>query len=110
MSLKKWLIDHNVAVSAISVSVLVILLYTAQTGLYGLFRFPYFKLENWAQDWIYRLGKTAPKDPRIVFLHDDAASRNLDHLWADEFEAQPILKKMQMHYRPREIYAAILDR
>lgn len=110
MSVKKWLNDHNLAVSAISVSLLVIFFYRFQAGLYDRLGFPYFKLENWAQDWIYRLGKTAPIDPRIVFLHDDSASRNLDHLWEEDFEAQPILRKMQKHSRPREVFAAILDR
>lgn len=110
MSVKKWLNDQNLTVSAISVSLVVIFFYTFQADLYNKLGFPYFKLENWAQDWIYRLGRTAPIDPRVVFLHDDAASRNLDHLWPEDFEAQPILKKMQMHYRPREVFAAILDR
>lgn len=110
MSVKKWLNDHNLIASAVSVSLLVIVLYVTRGMLYGFGRFPYLKVEYWAQDWIYRLGKTAPKDPRIFFLYDDAASRNLDHLWPEDFEAQPILKKMKLHYRPREVYAAVLDR
>jgi adenylate cyclase len=110
MSLKKWLNDHNLAVSAVGVSLLVLLLYMTRLSFYGLLGFPYLKLEYAAQDWIYKLGKTAPLDPRVVFLYDDAASHNLDHLWDEEFEAQPILKRMKTRSWPRDVFAAILDR
>jgi adenylate cyclase len=109
MSVKKWLNDHNLAVSAIGVSVLVALLSTSSIWAHRVF-VPWLKIENSAQDWIYRLGRTAPKDPRICFLADDAASHSLSHLWEEEFEAAPILKRMKRRSWPRDVYGAILDR
>src|SRR4030095_12510115 len=109
MSVKKWLNDHNLAVSAIGVSVLVALLSTSSIWAHRVF-VPWLKIENAAQDWIYRLGRTAPKDPRICFLADDAASHSLSHLWEEEFEAAPILKRMKRKSWPRDVYGAILDR
>jgi adenylate cyclase len=109
MSVKKWLNDHNLVVSAIGVSVLVALLSTSTVWAHIMI-LPWLKIENAVQDWLYRHGQTAPKDPRICFLADDAASHSLSHLWEEEFEAAPILKRMKRKSWPRDVYGAILDR
>ncbi len=111
MSLKKWLNDHNLGVSATGVSTLVALLYLCSTGLYLSLNFPYLVLENRFQDWVAQRGKSAPKDPRVYFLADDAPSHTLDQLWDEDFAASPILKRMkQPPPWPRDVFAAILDR
>jgi len=110
MSVKKWLNDHNLIFSSVAVSVLVAVVYLFRFDLYRATGFPYMRLEFAAQDWVYKVGDRAPKDPRIVFLFDDAASHDLSHVWDDEFEAAPILKRMKVRQWPRDVYAAILDR
>lgn len=111
MSLKKWLNDHNLLMSAVGISALVVFLYITSLGLYLSVRFPYLQVENRARDWVAQLGKTAPKDPRIYFLADDAPSHTLDQLWDDDFAASPILKRMQRPPPwPRDVFAAILER
>jgi len=112
MSLKKWLNEHNLVVSCLGFSLLVAILNLSSTGLYLSFtKSPYLAMENTVQDWVAKLGRTAPKDSRIFFLADDAPSHELDQLWPEDFEAQPILKRMkQPPPWPRDVYAAILDR
>lgn len=112
MSLKKWLNDHSLAVSSFGISTLVVLLYLSSTGLYLSFtHFPYLLVEHRFQDWVAKLGKSAPKDPRIYFLADDAPSHTLDQLWDEDFTASPILKRMQQPPPwPRDVFAAILER
>lgn len=106
MCVKKWINDHNLLVSSAGVSLLVAVLYVLQFFVAG----PYLKAEFTMQDWIYQRGNTAPVDDRIVFLYDDDASHRLDHMWDEDFEASPILRKMQTNAWPREVYAAIVDR
>src|SRR5437899_7087947 len=110
MSIKKWLNDHNLEVSAIGVSVLVALVYLYRFDLWRATGLPYMKMEFASQDWISKNGKTAPQDPRVMFLFDDAASHDLSHLWPEDFEAAPILKKMKTRAWSRDVFAAILDR
>ncbi|MEO8351060.1 MAG: adenylate/guanylate cyclase domain-containing protein, partial [Chthoniobacteraceae bacterium] len=106
MSLKKWLNRHNLLISTIGVTVLVLLLYLTRFSLRG----PYLNAEYAMQDWIYKKGKTAPIDERIYFLYDDEASHRLDQMWDDDFAASPILHKMKSDKWPREVFAAILDK
>jgi adenylate cyclase len=108
--MKKWLNDHNLAVSCIGVSVLVALLYLASPVLHRVIKFPYLVFEYKFQDWVAVFGKTAPQDRTVYFLADDAPSHTLDQLWDEDFEASPILRKMQQPFWPRDVYAAILDR
>ncbi len=111
MPIKKWLNDHNLAVSCLGMSVLVVLLYLGSVALYQPpLNFPYLAVEYRFQNWIAQLGKAAPKDPRIYFLADDAPSHTLDQLWDEDYEASPILRKMKGPSWPRDVHAAILDR
>ena len=110
MPWKKWLNDHNLLVSCMAVSLLVAALNLSALGLYKSAGFPYFAIENRIQDWVAQIGKPAPKDPRVCFLYDDDAAHTLDQVWEDEFEQEPILKRMKGRPWPREVYAAILER
>jgi adenylate cyclase len=112
MSLKKWFNDHNIAISCLATSVLVALLYlTAQWLQESVLKFPYYTLEQKVSDWVAELGKSAPRDPRIYFLADDAPSHDLSQAWPEDFAASPILRRMQVPPPwPRDVYAAILDR
>ena len=111
MSFRKWLNDHNLVVSAVGVTFLVMLLNLTALGLHQSFtKFPYYAFEMQFQDWVARVGDLAPKDERIYFLYDDAASHNLSQLWDEDFEAFPILRRMKARAWPREVFAAILDR
>lgn len=112
MSLRKRLTQHHLVVSCVGFSLLVAFFNLCSTGLYlSASKFPYLPLEYTVQDWVAKLGKTAPKDPRIYFLADDAQSHDLDQLWPEDLEASPILKRMKCPPPwPRDVYAAIVER
>jgi adenylate cyclase len=109
MPLKKWLNEHILLISVICVTSVTAFLHFNSGRLADL-GVPYFQLEARFQDWIAKLGRPAPRDPRIIFLADDAASHELDQLFDDDFEAAPILKKMRRRAWTRDIWAAALQR
>lgn len=112
MSLKKWLNDHNLEVSAIGASALVLLLFSGSEWFARKFNTPspFYRAEWAIRDLVATFGRPAKKDPRIVFLADDALSHTLDQLWEDEIAASPTLKLMKKRVWSRQVWADVLDR
>ncbi|MEQ1860100.1 MAG: adenylate/guanylate cyclase domain-containing protein [Chthoniobacteraceae bacterium] len=112
MSLKKWLNDRNLEVSAVGASALVLLLFGGSEWFAREYRTvsPFFRAEWAMRDLVATFGRPAVKDPRIVFLADDAPSHTLDQLWEDEIAASPTLKLMKKRVWSRQIWADVLDR
>ena len=108
MSLRKWLNDHNSAVSALGVTLLVVVLF-AQDTWFGQST-PFYRMEAAMRDLIAAYGRPADKDPALVFLADDAASHTLDQLWEDEIAASPTLALMKKRAWSRQVWADVLDR
>jgi adenylate cyclase len=73
----------------------------------------YESLERAARDWLLTNGRArrAFRDPRLVFLAIDEASRQLDTVFAEDFQKSPALRLMKNGYPyPREFYAHLIDR
>jgi adenylate cyclase len=112
MSLKKWLNDHNLEVSAIGSILVAMLLFNGSEWFARQFQTPspFFRAEWAIRDLVATLGRPAPKDPRLVFLADDAASHTLDGLWDDEIAASSTLRLMKKRAWSRQVWADVLDR
>jgi adenylate cyclase len=112
MSVKKWLNDHNLTVSAIGASLLVALLSNSDDWFAEKYNVvsPYLRADGAFQDYVAYFGRPAPKDPRIVFLADDSPSHTLDQLWPEDLEASPTLRLMKKRIWSRQIWADVLDR
>lgn len=110
--MKKWLNDHNLAVSAVGASLLVMLVFGGSEWFARTFRTPspFFEAEWAVRDLVATFGRPAKKDPRIVFLADDAPSHTLDGLWDDEIAGSPTLQLMKKRVWSRKVWADVLDR
>ena len=92
---------------------IICLLFTAVIALLYLKDEQYDRLERSGRDWLLTNGRArrASRDPRIVFLAIDEASRQLDAVFADDFEKSPALRLMKQGFPyPRETYAHIIQR
>jgi adenylate cyclase len=108
MAFRKWLNDHNLAASALIVCGLVVLLFSRDTW-FGR-PTPFYRAEWMVRDFVATFGRPAVKDPRVVFLADDAPSHTLDQLWEDEIAASTTLSLMKKRVWSRQIWADVLDR
>jgi adenylate cyclase len=73
----------------------------------------YERLEQAGRDWLMTNGRArrAERDPRIVFLAIDEATRELDTVFSDDIEKSPALKLMKQGFPwNRAVYAHIIDR
>jgi adenylate cyclase len=74
---------------------------------------PYQGLEQSAIDWLTTNwgALDSPKNPRIIYLGIDDASRNLDSLFPEDLASSPTLRLMKAGFPwNRAVYAAIADR
>jgi len=71
------------------------------------------RLEQAGRDWLMTNGKArrSARDPRIVFLALDEATRQLDTVFSDDIAKSPALQLMKQGFPwNREVYAHIIDR
>jgi adenylate cyclase len=109
MSLKKWLLAHSFAVSAVVASAVPLVLHFCSEVWPETF-LPYFRAERALMDFVAKMSRPAEKHPDLVFLADDAASHDLDQLWPEDLEASPTLQLMAERVWTRKIWADVLDR
>jgi adenylate cyclase len=73
----------------------------------------YERLEQAGRDWLMTNGRArrADRDPRIVFLAIDQATRDLDTLFTEDIQKSPALQLMKKGFPwNRAVYAYIIDR
>ncbi len=73
----------------------------------------YRRVENVAGDWLMtnRAARLSPRNPELVYLGIDEASRKLDTLFDDDLEKSPTLRLMKAGYPyHRGVYAAVAER
>jgi adenylate cyclase len=77
--------------------------------LYG----PYEQLEQAGRDWLVtnRMARGVARDPRIVFLAIDEATRQLDSVFSEDIAKSPTLQLIKQGFPwNRKVYADVVDR
>ena len=110
MSIKRWLNRYSLFISVVTFSSLAALGFASAEWMLRKIGFPYFRVERQFMDYVAYLGRSAPKDPRLVFLADDSPSHTLDQLWPEDLEASPTLRLMKKRVWSRQIWADVLER
>src|SRR5260221_7568009 len=78
------------------------------------FRFPpYQSVELVARDWLMTnaAARLSPRNPDLIYLGIDEASKNLDTLFDEDLAKSPTLRLMKAGWPwNRAVYAAVIDR